>query len=97
MVAAMLMPAHLLATGLLAPLGLAEPLSFEGAHRLFSHPVTRVYLAVLVSLPLFHFAHRTRFTLIDLGLGRVRGLLAVLLYGVAIAGTGVAIAAVLAL
>jgi fumarate reductase subunit D len=97
MAAAMLVPAHLLALGLLVPLGLADPLSFEDAHRLFSHPLARVYLVVLVALPLFHWAHRFRFTLADLGLRRVGLLLAVLFYGAAIVGTGFAAAAVLSL
>jgi fumarate reductase subunit D len=97
MVAAMLVPAHLLVLGILGPLGVVEPLSWEEAHRLFSHPLARVYLVVLVALPLFHWAHRFRFTLADLGLRRVGLLLAVLFYGAAIAGTGLAVAAVLAL
>ena len=32
---------------------------------LFSHPLVRLYCFVLISLPLFHWAHRFRFTLVD--------------------------------
>jgi fumarate reductase subunit D len=42
---------------------------------------------VLISLPLFHWAHRFRFTLVDVGLKSIHTLVAVLCYGAAIAGT----------
>ena len=97
MVAAMLVPVHLLVTFLLVPAGVVKAPSYQTLHDLFSHPVARVYLGVLLSLPLFHWAHRFRFTLVDMGLRRAGTVLAVLFYGAAIAGTGFAVAAVLSL
>src|SRR5262249_542550 len=52
-VAALLFPIHVLLTGLAFPLGWLEPPSYEVAHRLLTHPVTRLYLFVLISFPLF--------------------------------------------
>ncbi len=97
MVAAMFMPAHLLIVCILVPLGLSQPLSHEAIHGLFSHPITRIYLIVLISLPLFHFAHRLRFTLGDLGLRGMSTLLATVLYGVAVVGTLFAVIALISL
>jgi fumarate reductase subunit D len=45
---------------------------------------------VLISLPLFHWAHRFRFTLVDLGLKAAKGPIAIFCYGSALAGTVIA-------
>jgi len=88
MVAAMLYPAHILATQLLAPTGLVELPTWEEAHALFSNPLFRLYLVVLISLPLFHAAHRIMAAVMDFGLrGPYRTPMATILYGAAIAGT----------
>ena len=87
-VAALLFPVHLFLTGLAFPLGWLEAPHYEFLHRLLTHPVTRVYLLVLISLPLFHWAHRFRYTLYDgLQLKHLTALIAVLCYGAALAGT----------
>lgn len=87
-VAALLFPVHLFLTGLAFPLGWLAAPSYESFHRLLTHPVTRLYLFVLISLPLFHWAHRFRYTLYDgLQLKHLTGLIAVLCYGVAFLGT----------
>ena len=65
----------------------AEWLEYGNVQNLLSHPLARLYCFVLISLPLFHWAHRFRFTLIDLGLKSISTLLAVLCYGAAIIGT----------
>jgi fumarate reductase subunit D len=54
---------------------------------LLAHPLVKLYLFVLIALPLYHCAHRIRFVLEDLGLHGLRALLAVLCYGGAIVGT----------
>jgi len=54
------------------------------------HPLTRLYLFVLISLPLFHWAHRFRFVAVDLGLKGAGQILAVSCYGMAILGTALA-------
>jgi fumarate reductase subunit D len=85
--AAFLMPVTILVTGVLLPTGLV---SAAGLERLLHHPLARLYLLLVIALPLFHAAHRTRFTLADLGLRGMRGWPSLLLYGVAIAGTAAA-------
>lgn len=87
-VAALLFPAHLFLTGLAFPLGWLEPPSYEALHGLARHPLARFYLFVLISLPLFHWAHRFRYTLYDgLQLKHLTELIATLCYGAALAGT----------
>ena len=88
-VAALLIPIHILLLGLAGPLGLlpAGALTYEKMAGLVSHPIVRLYCFVLISLPLFHWAHRFRFTLFDLGIRGIDMLLAVVCYGTAIAGT----------
>jgi fumarate reductase subunit D len=88
-VAAFLIPIHIILTGIAWPLGLlpAGALDYSHVQALVSHPIARLYCFVLISLPLFHWAHRFRFTLMDLGLHGMNTLLAVLCYGSAIAGT----------
>jgi len=91
-VAALLIPIHILLFGIAGPLGMlpADALEFSRMQALLAHPLTRLYCFVLISLPLFHWAHRFRFTLVDLGLHGAAMLIAVLCYGAAIAGTIVA-------
>jgi fumarate reductase subunit D len=90
-VAALLFPVHLFLTGLAFPVGWLEAPRYEYLHRLLTHPVTRLYLFVLISLPLFHWAHRFRYTLYDgLQLTHLTALIAVLCYGAALLGTAMA-------
>ncbi len=88
-VAAFLVPVLILITGIAWPLGLlpGDALQFAKMQALLSHPLSRVFCFVLISLPLFHWAHRFRFTLLDVGLKSIPTLIAVLCYGAAIAGT----------
>jgi len=87
-IAAFLAPLHILLTGIAAPAGwVGEAFEYNRVLALVSHPVTRLYLFVLISLPLFHWAHRFRFTLIDLGLKGGRRAVATACYGGAILGT----------
>ncbi len=86
-VAAFLVPVHMVLTGIAAPAGwVREPFEYDRVRALLSHPVSRLYLFVLISLPLFHWAHRFRFTLIELGVRSGRSLVAVACYGSAIVG-----------
>jgi fumarate reductase subunit D len=90
-VAALLFPVHLFLTGLAFPLGWLQAPSYDSLRTLVAHPLTRLYLFVLVSLPLFHWAHRFRYTLYDgLQLKHLTALIAVLCYGAALVGTAVA-------
>src|SRR5258705_6114183 len=87
-VAGLLFPNHFFLAGLAFPLGWLHPTPYELLHRVLTHPVTRLYLFVLISLPLFHWAHRFRYTLYDgLQLKHLTELIAVLCYGAALLGT----------
>jgi fumarate reductase subunit D len=90
-VAALLFPIHLFLLGLAFPLGwLASP-GYDTLHALAAHPIARGYLFVLISFPLFHWAHRFRYTLYDgLQLYHLTNFIAVLCYGAALLGTAAA-------
>ena len=83
-------PVLILLLGFAIPLGWINP-SFEHLSGLVAHPLTQLVVVALVSLGLFHWAHRFRFTLIDLGLHSLETVIAVACYGGAIVGSGVAI------
>jgi fumarate reductase subunit D len=86
MLSAFFLPVLILLTGLAMPLGWVEPPSYEAALSLLKHPLTRLFLLLLISLSMFHWAHRFRFTLYDgLQLKHLHTLIAVLCYGTAIA------------
>ena len=85
-VAALLVPVHILLLGILVPLRVVGSLDYDKLVILVQHPLTKVYLFVLISLPLFHWAHRFRYTLYDgLKLKHLNMLVAVLCYGTAVA------------
>jgi fumarate reductase subunit D len=91
----MLLPIHILVQGILVPVG-AGATPGDMAFRIvnfFNHPLApliKLYLFVLISLPLFHWAHRFRYFLFDLGLHGGRMALATLCYGAAVVGTIIA-------
>lgn len=80
---AMLLPVLVFITGIAVPAGWVTQ---EELAALVDNPITRVVLVGLVFLFLFHWAHRFRYALVDLGLGRL-GKQAWLFYGLATAGT----------
>ena len=87
-VAALLYPVHFFLTGLAIPMGWVGDPGYGALRALAVHPLTRLYLFVLVSLPLFHWAHRFRYTLYDgLQLKHLTALIAVLCYGTALIGS----------
>ena len=87
-VAAFFIPITLVVTGIAVPVGWV---SAEGLRELVGHPLSRLYLLVLISLPMFHWAHRFRYAAVDLGLRGRGGLLAVVCYGTAIVVTVMAV------
>src|SRR6266852_1741753 len=90
-VAALLLPIHLFLFGLAFPLGWLSGPSYEHLMAIIGHPLTRLYVVVLCSLPLFHWAHRFRFTLYDgLQIKHLNELINSLCYGGAILGTALA-------
>jgi fumarate reductase subunit D len=90
-VAALLFPLHVLVTGLLIPLGWIDVPGYDSMVSLVSHPLARAYLFVLISLPLFHGAHRFRYTLYDgLKLKHLHVPIVLICYGSALTGTAAA-------
>jgi fumarate reductase subunit D len=89
MTAAVLLPVHILIQGVLGPLGIVPAVStyYDTYAAAVANPLVKLYLFVLISLPLFHAAHRLRYLLYDLGLRAGRGALAVIMYGAAVLGT----------
>ena len=87
-VAALLVPVHILLQGLAVPLGAIDPaaLAHERMQALIASPLVKIYLLILLVLPLYHAAHRIRFTLYELGI-RAHLPVAVVCYGAALAGT----------
>jgi succinate dehydrogenase subunit D len=90
-VAAFLIPVHLFLQGLAFPLGWAKAADYSSLAELVAHPFVRIYLFVLCSVPLFHFAHRIRYTLYDgLQIKHLNEVIALCCYGSAVVGTLVA-------
>jgi len=90
-VAALFVPVLILLTGIVAPVGWAgQAFAYERIAALVGHPLSRLFLFTVISLPLFHWAHRFRFTLVDLGFRGARSAIAIACYGAAIVGTAVA-------
>ncbi len=86
-VSAFCIPITIVVTGIAVPAGW---ISAEGLLELVGHPLSRLYLFVLISPSLFHAAHRFRHVLVDLGVRGVDTPLAVVCYGAAMLGTVVA-------
>ena len=91
MVSALFFPVHIFLVGLAFPLGWFEAPSYEALHNLVLHPITRLYLFVFIFLPLFHWAHRFRYAVADLGIKLPSPILAILCYGAAILGALLAV------
>lgn len=91
--AAFLTPVLILLTGIAAQLNWLPPdtLAYSHVQPLVSSPLTKLVLLGLISLSLFHWAHRFLFTLVDLGLHSARTLIAVLCYGAAIVGSALTV------
>src|SRR5207302_11006956 len=93
-IAALLIPVHVLVQGILGPLGIV-PVVHRHYHTRVSvlgNPLVKLYLLVLVAFPFFHFAHRLRYLLVDLGVPAARGVPAqIVFYGGAVVVTVVTI------
>lgn len=89
MIGALCVPAMILITGYLLPVHKPDAAKVQN---LINHPLTRAFLCLVISLSLFHWAHRFRYILFDLGLKGGRTAVAIACYGAAIVGTVVAAA-----
>ncbi len=91
-VAALLLPVQLFIFGIAIPLGWMHGPSFTSLQTLVHSPVTRIYLLVLCTVPLFHFAHRFRYTLYDgLQIKHLNEVVFAGCYGIATIGTLIAV------
>lgn len=93
-IAAILIPIHVLVQGILGPLGIVPVVDrhYDTWVRMLSNPIVKLYLLVLIALPFYLFAHRLRYFLVDLGMPAARTLPAqVIFYGGAIVVTVVTI------
>ncbi len=90
---ALLLPVLVVITGVAVPAGW---ISGEELMSLLRNPLTRLILVGAVFLFLFHWAHRFRYALVDLGFGGL-GRQSWLFYGIALAGTVLAVVAALRL
>jgi fumarate reductase subunit D len=90
-VAALFLPVQLFIFGIAIPLGWMNAPSYLALLNLLHSPITRLYLFILCSLPLFHFAHRFRYTLYDgLQIKHLNEVVFAGCYGIAILGTLIA-------
>lgn len=91
MLAALFLPALAFVLWVAAPLGWLETGTYRELRDLLGQPLVRLFVFALVTLSLFHWAHRFRYTLYDgLQLYHLNKLIAVLTYGLASALTAVA-------
>jgi fumarate reductase subunit D len=93
-VAAILLPVHILVQGILGPLGIVPVVDrhYDTWISILGNPIVKLYVLVLIAFPFFHFAHRLRYLLVDLGLPAAKSAPAqVLFYGGAIAVTVITI------
>ena len=90
-VAALLIPVHLFLFGLAFPLGWLAAPGYDNLRALVQNPLARIYLFVLCSLSLFHWAHRFRYTLYDgLQIKHLNEVITAFCYGGALLGTAAA-------
>ncbi len=89
--AAILLPVHILFQGILGPLGVVKVVTPDNT-AILGNPIVKFYLLVLIAVPFFHFAHRLRYLLVDFGVPAARSIPAqVVFYGGAILVTLVTI------
>jgi fumarate reductase subunit D len=85
---------HILVQGILGPLGIVHVVDrhYDTWISILGNPIVKLYLLVLIALPFFHFAHRLRYLLVDLGLPAAKSFPAqVVFYGAAVVVTLLAI------
>jgi succinate dehydrogenase subunit D len=93
-IAAVLIPVHILVQGILGPLDVVPVVDrhYDTWISVLGNPIVKLYLLVLIAVPFFHFAHRLRYLLVDLGLAAAKRTPAqVIFYGTAVVVTLVTI------
>jgi fumarate reductase subunit D len=83
-IAAVLLPVHIVFQGILGPLGFVKVATPHDLS-LLANPIVKLYLLVLIAAPFYHFAHRLRYLVVDLGVPAAKGLSAqAIFYGGAV-------------
>ncbi len=74
--AAILIPVHILVQGILGPLGIVPVVDrhYDTWINVLANPLVKLYILVLIAFPFFHFAHRLRYLLVDLGVPAAKSL-----------------------
>jgi fumarate reductase subunit D len=89
-IAAVLIPVHILVQGILGPLNIVPVVDrhYDTWFSFLGNPIVKLYLLVLIAVPFFHFAHRLRYLLVDVGVKAAKSVPAqVVFYGGAVAVT----------
>jgi succinate dehydrogenase subunit D len=89
-IAALLIPVHVLVQGILGPLGIVHVVDrhYDTWINILGNPLVKLYLLVLIGGSFFHFAHRLRYLLVDFGVPAAKSVPAqVIFYGGAVAVT----------
>ena len=75
-IAALLIPVHILVQGILGPLGIVPVVDrhYDTWISVLGNPLVKLYVLVLITFPFFHFAHRLRYLLVDLGVPAAKSL-----------------------
>jgi fumarate reductase subunit D len=92
--AALVLPVHILVQGILGPLGVVPVADrhYDTWISVLGNPIVKLYLLALISLAFFHFAHRLRYFLVDVGVPAARTLpVQVIFYGGAVVVTAVTV------
>jgi fumarate reductase subunit D len=93
-IAALLIPVHVLIQGILGPLTVVPVVDrhYDTWVNVLGNPLVKLYLLVLIAVPFFHFAHRLRYLLVDFGVHAAKSVPAqVVFYGGAVGVTLVTI------
>jgi fumarate reductase subunit D len=93
-ITALLLPVHVLVQGILGPLGIVPVVDqhYDTWIHVLGNPLVKLYLLVLIMFAFFHFAHRIRYLLMDLGIHAAKTFPAqVIFYGGAVLVTLVTI------
>ena len=89
-ISALFLPVHVLIQGILGPLGIVPVADrhYDTWVQVIGNPLVKLYILVLVMFSFFHFAHRIRYFLVDLGVRGARSVPAqVVFYGGAVVVT----------
>lgn len=104
LIGTMLLTGWILVFGILHPLGMIDPgaLSYDRAYRLATAsvvglPIGKLILAAILVLPLWKGAHHVRSLHVDFGGAERDGVVGTLLYGIALVGSVIGVAAVVGL